>query len=177
MDAIDALRARIPEHSADLEHNLVKVLSRSRLSPARVWGCAITAAITCRSRPLTEAAIADARAAGVGQPTIEDARAAASLMAMTNTYYGFEHLLGDAASDYRSLPAALRMKRSARPAGDRLDYELFALAASVLGGCASCVRTHERALRAGGVEPEAIHDAVRIAATMRGVALSLWQAD
>jgi alkyl hydroperoxide reductase subunit D len=65
------------------------------------------------------------------------------------------------------------MTRLARPATSQLDLELFSLAVSAIGGCEACVRSHEEALVRGGVRIEQVHEAVRIAAVVRGVATAL----
>jgi alkyl hydroperoxide reductase subunit D len=102
---------------------------------------------------------------------IADARAAAALMAMNNVYYRFRHFIGK--SGYAEKPARLRMNRLARPATNKADFELFALAVSVMNGCESCLRAHEAAVLHGGLTEEHVHDAVRIAATMQAAAVGL----
>ncbi len=172
MNATDALIAAIPSHSADLAYDLAKVLRESRLTAARRWGVALAVAVALRDQRLSEAFESDGRAAGVRSETLEDARAAASLMAMTNVYYRFVHAVG---GDYERLPAALRMKRAARPAGAPADFELFAVAVSALGGCEACMRHHEAKARAAGVEAAELNDAVRVASAVSGASVALWQ--
>ena len=94
--------------------------------------------------------------------------AAAALMGMTNVFYRFRHLVGK--EGYAQLPARLRMNRIAKPAADKLDFELFCLAVSAVNACEACVRSHEEALLKGGITEAQVHDAVRIAATIHGLA-------
>ena len=171
MDATDALLATLPAHAEDLAYDLTKVLSEPRLEVAQRWGCALASAISLRDRTLRDAFDRDAAAAGVAEATLEDARSAAALMAMTNVYYRFVDCAG---GEYAQLPAALRMKRVARPAGSQGDFELFALAVSALSGCAACMRHHEARGRAAGLTPLRLRDGVRIAASVRGVSVALW---
>jgi len=171
MDATDALLATLPAHAADLAYDLAKVLREMRLDVGQRWGCALASAISLRDRALREAFLADAAAARVADATLEDARAAAALMGMNNVYYRFVDSVG---GDYEQLPAALRMKRVARPAGSGADFELFALAVSALNGCEACMRHHEAKGRAAGLEPLLLRDGVRIAASVRGVSIALW---
>ena len=175
MEAIDALRQQIPDHSKDLKLNLQSVLSQSKLSPPRLWGCALASAIATKSRALTDAVAADAKAAGVENVVLEDARAAASLMAMNNVFYRFRHFMEG--SDYPSMPARLRMNRIARPAGEKADFELFCLAVSAINGCEMCVQSHEKVVNEAGLSKDEIHDSVRIAATLAGAATALWQVE
>jgi AhpD family alkylhydroperoxidase len=102
---------------------------------------------------------------------IDDARAAAALMAMNNVYYRFRHMVAKAIDVEK--PAGLRMNRLARPATNRVDFELFALAVSAINGCKAYVGAHERAVTEGALTPDHVNDAVRIAATLQGVAPSL----
>lgn len=173
MEHIETLRAELPEHSKDIKLNLQSVLSQSKLSPARTWGCAIASAIASRSERLTEACVKDALAAGVSEDVVDDARAAASLMAMNNVYYRFKHYMGSA--DYDGMPARLRMNRIAKPKGEKVDFELFSLAVSAINGCEMCVKSHEKVVLEGGLSKDEVHDAIRIAATLNAAACALWQ--
>jgi alkyl hydroperoxide reductase subunit D len=115
--------------------------------------------------------LADAAAEGVEPAVIDDARAAAALMAMNTVYYRFRHLIGK--QSYGQLPARLRMNRLVKPATSKTDFELYSLAVSAINGCEVCIRSHEEVVRAGGLTEEQVHDAVRIAATMHAAAVAL----
>jgi alkyl hydroperoxide reductase subunit D len=65
------------------------------------------------------------------------------------------------------------MNRLAKPATTRVDLELFSLAASAIHGCEVCVKAHERTVLDGGLTEQNVHDAVRIAAVVHGVAVTL----
>ena len=170
MEAILALKAEIPGPARDLALNLSSVLEPGVLSPAQRWGVALACAITTGSTPLKEAVRA-AAAAEVGAEVMEDAQAAAALMAMNNVFYRFRHFVGK--PGYSQRPARLRMNRLVRPAGSKADFELICLAVSAINGCEVCVRSHEEAVLAAALTEDHVLDAVRIAATMRGVAVAL----
>jgi alkyl hydroperoxide reductase subunit D len=72
---------------------------------------------------LRDALIADA-GAEIGADVIDDAVAAAALMAMNNVYYRFRHLV--AGCRISQMPARLRMQRIAT-ADEQADFELFCL--------------------------------------------------
>lgn len=169
--AIDTLLATLPDAARDLRLNLGAVLTESTLSPAQRWGVAVASAIVSRSTPLRDAVIADARAAGVDDAVLDDARAAAVLMGMNNVYYRFRHLVEK--PEYSERPARLRMNRLARPATNRTDLELFSLAVSAIHGCGTCMQSHEKVVTGAGVSVDQVHDAVRIAAVVHGVAVGL----
>jgi alkyl hydroperoxide reductase subunit D len=170
MPALDELRAALPEPARDTKLNLQSVLQPGTLTPAQRWGVAIASAVAARNATLREAVLADARGEASAE-VIDDALAAASLMAMNNVYYRFRHMIGK--ESYAQLPARLRMQRIARPATNKADFELFCLAVSAINGCEMCVRSHEEAVLAGGLTPEHVHDAVRIAAVVHAAAVSL----
>lgn len=119
---------------------------------------------------LRQAVLQDARET-VSPEVIEDALAAATLMAMNNVYYRFRHVMEKDA--YSKRPARLRMTRIARPATNKVDFELYCLAVSAINHCQACVRSHEQAVLQGGSSEEAVHDAIRIAATLNATALAL----
>ncbi|HUR81095.1 MAG TPA: carboxymuconolactone decarboxylase family protein [Thermoanaerobaculia bacterium] len=170
MSAVENLRTSIPDVARDIRLNLQSVLQPGSLTAAQRWGVAIASAVATRNAALRDAVIADA-GAEVGADVIDDAIAAASLMAMNNVYYRFRHLVGKPA--YSQLPARLRMQRIARPATNKTDFELFCLAVSAINACETCIRSHEDAVVKGGLSEEQVHDAVRIAATLNAAALAL----
>jgi alkyl hydroperoxide reductase subunit D len=171
MSALEALRDAIPDPARDLRLNLEAVLRESTLDPPQRWGVALASAVASRNARLREAVLADARAAAVDPAVIDDALAAAALMGMNNVYYRFRHLIDK--PSYREKPARLRMNRIARPAGKKVDFELFCLAVSAINGCETCIQSHEKVVVEGGLTEDQVHDAVRIAATIEGAAIAL----
>ncbi len=171
--ALLEIRARMPETARDIRLNLQAVLqegSPSALSPAQRWGTAVASAAASRHAGLLDAVVADARRA-VPEAEVEDAFAAASLMAMNNIYYRFRHMIGKSA--YSEKPARLRMNRLARPATSKADFELFSLAVSAINGCEMCLRSHEGVVTEAGLTEDQVHGAVRIAATIHATAVAL----
>jgi lipoyl-dependent peroxiredoxin subunit D len=173
MEAIDRLRERIPTPAKDIQLNLSSVLQGGALDDRQRWGVAIACALSTQSRALADAVLADA-ASRVGDDVLDDARAAAALMAMNNVYYRFRHLVGKA--EYEKKPARLRMNRIANPRTDRVTFELMCLAVSAINGCESCIKSHEHAVIEGGLTSDHVNDAVRIAATLRAVEVALTHA-
>jgi alkyl hydroperoxide reductase subunit D len=170
MSALDLVRDAVPEPARDLKLNLQSLMAETSLSPAQRWGVAVTAAVTSRNVRLREAVLADAREA-VDAAVIDDAVAAAAIMGMNNVYYRFRHLVEN--PSYKDKPARLRMNRLAKPAGSKLDFELFSLAASAITGCGTCMQAHEKVVLAGGLTEDQVHDAVRLAAVVHGAAIAL----
>ncbi|HVR40398.1 MAG TPA: carboxymuconolactone decarboxylase family protein [Thermoanaerobaculia bacterium] len=170
MSAVEELRASIPETARDIKLNLQSVLQPGTLSPAQRWGVAIASAVATRNQPLRDAILADARVE-VGEDVIDDAIAAAALMAMNNVYYRFRHLVGK--ESYSQKPARLRMQRIAKPATNKADFELFCLAVSAINACEMCIRSHEAVVTEGGISEDQVHDAIRIAATINASALAI----
>jgi alkyl hydroperoxide reductase subunit D len=167
---LESLRRRIPELAKDIQLNLQSVLGGGSLTPAQRWGVAVAAAAAARNPELRDAITEHARNE-VGAPVVEDALAAAALMAMNNVYYRFRHLIGK--PSYSEKPARLRMNRMVRPATNKTDFELFSLAVSAINGCENCMTAHERVVIEGGVGEDGVHDAIRIAATVQAAAVAL----
>lgn len=103
---------------------------------------------------------------GIGAEPIQEAAESAAIMGMLNVYYRFRHMLGND-DEYRA--TGLRMTALARPALGKERFEMLAFAVSVLNGCESCIRSHERALRESGVGVDQIHDLARLAAVVKGL--------
>lgn len=174
MIQIDKLRDALPESAKDTRLNLQSVLTASSLTPVQLWGTAVAASIATRNAEVAHAIVTDAREV-VEPNVIEDAKAAASLMAMNNVYYRFRHMVGK--ESYNTKPARLRMNWMAKPLGSKVDFELYCLAVSAINGCEMCIRSHEQVVIEGGLSEDQVHDAVRIAATIQAAAVSLEMAD
>jgi lipoyl-dependent peroxiredoxin subunit D len=170
MTELERLRERFPEAARDIKLNLEAVLRAESLSAAQRWGVALATAYASRNAELTRALL-EAAGREVDAAVLDDALAAASLMAMNNVYYRFRHLIGK--SSYSERPARLRMNRLAKPATNKLDFELFSLAVSAVNGCETCVRAHEAFVLAGGMTEDQVHDAVRVAASVHAAAVAL----
>ena len=170
MEALDALRAAIPDVAKDIRLNVSAVMKGGALTEVQRWGVAVASAIAARNPRLREAVLADAGRAAPPE-VVDDARAAAAIMAMNNVYYRFRHMIGKPI--YSEKPAGLRMNRLVQPATNKVDFELFSLAVSAINGCEMCIRAHEKAVIDGGLTPDHMNDAVRIAATMQAAAVAL----
>jgi alkyl hydroperoxide reductase subunit D len=168
--ALEALRNAIPEPARDIRLNLQTVLQAGALSLAQRWGVAIASAASVGRADLRDALIDEARRE-VDEAVIEDALAAAALMAMNNVYYRFRHMVGK--PSYATMPARLRMNRMVQPATTKPDFELMSLAVSAINGCEACIRAHEHVVVEAGLGEDAVHDAVRIAATISAAAVAL----
>lgn len=171
MSAVESLRLQLPDYARDTKLNLQSVLQAGgSLTGDQRWGVAVASAAAARNRELLDAVLADARDEA-GEAVVEDALAAASLMAMNNIYYRFRHLIGKPSYDQK--PARLRMQRIAKPATNKADFELFCLAVSAINGCELCIRSHEAVVLEGGLTEDHVHDAVRVAAVVHAAATSL----
>jgi lipoyl-dependent peroxiredoxin subunit D len=167
---LEELRGTISEPARDIKLNLQSVLQQGSLTPAQRWGVAIASAVAARHPELRDALISEARKE-IEISVVDDALAAASLMAMNNVYYRFRHMIGK--PSYSQMPARLRMQRIAKPVTNKPDFELFCLAVSAINGCEMCMRSHEEVVLQGGISEDQVHDAIRVAATVNAAAVAL----
>jgi len=170
MNQIEKIREQLPDAAKDIRLNLQTAFQQSALTPQQMWGTAVAAGLATRNPDIARAVLADA-VSQIEPNVIEDAKAAAALMAMNNVYYRFRHLVGK--ESYSTKPARLRMNWIAKPLGSKADFELFCLAVSAINGCEMCIRSHENVVIEGGLTEDQVHDAVRIAAVIEAGAISL----
>lgn len=168
--SLETLKTMLPEYARDLKLNLSSLAAEAALTQRQRDGTFIAAALASRN-PDVIAAVADEVAARMSPEALSAAKAAAAMMGMNNVYYRFTHLVS--APEYRTLPAKLRMNVMAKPGVDKTDFELWSLAVSAINGCGMCMEAHERVLREAGLGVEAVQAAVRIAATVHAVAVTL----
>src|SRR5699024_9147365 len=127
MPALEELRQTLGETARDLRLNIQSVLESTSLTPAQKWGVAVASATATRNPELRRAVLGDAVGA-VDKAVIDDATAAAGLMAMNNVYYRFRSMVGK--ETYSTKSPRLRMNWMAKPLGSKPDFELFSLAVS-----------------------------------------------
>jgi alkyl hydroperoxide reductase subunit D len=164
---LEKLLESVPEYAKDLKLNLGSVLRQTELTARQAWGTAVATAIASRNPLVTEAILAEA-ARKLDPQALFAAKAAAAVMGMNNIFYRFRHLSGN--EKYATMPARLRMQVIRGHGSDPVDFELWCLAVSAVNGCGVCVQAHENVLREKGVGEETILAAVRIAATLHGLA-------
>jgi alkyl hydroperoxide reductase subunit D len=167
---IETLKNALPAFAKDLKLNLSSVAADATLTPQQTIGGLLAAAIASRS-DLVIAAISAEAAAVLSPQAFEAAKTAAAIMAMNNIYYRFVHLVSD--PEYGTLPARLRMNALANPGVDKVDFELWSLIVSAVNGCGMCIDSHEKVLRKAGVSAAQVQQAVRLAAVVHAVAVTL----
>ena len=168
--SLEALKDRLPEYAKDLKLNLSTLSAEPSLTEQQRAGTFIAAAIASRNADVTRDVLA-AFGPGLSPAARTAAQAAAAIMGMNNVYYRFTHAVS--ASDYKTMPAKLRMNVMAKPGVEKVDFELWSLAVSAVNGCGMCMDSHERVVREAGLTTEAIQAAVRIAAVVHAIAATL----
>jgi lipoyl-dependent peroxiredoxin subunit D len=165
---IDALIENIADYGKDIKLNFsTHVRQQTELTSQQTWGTVLASAITTGDSELIAAAYEQAREF-LSPQIAEAAKAAATIMAMNNIYYRFQHLASN--KKYATIPAKLRMNVIRTHGVDPVDFELWCTAVSAINGCGVCVDSHEKVLREKAVGEEKILAAVRIASIVHAIA-------
>jgi alkyl hydroperoxide reductase subunit D len=166
-DWIQTVKESIPDHAKDIKLNLDSVMARHGLDPVDAHACAYAAAIASGNGGLAfeiemngPLFTADAERDAM--------KAAAALMGMNNIYYPFVEMCDD--PQLKGLPVGLRMNAYANHGGvTKKKFEMYALAASIIGKCDHCVKNHYEALKAEGVSVQQLQAIGRIAAVVHAI--------
>lgn len=165
--SIESLKNKIPDYAKDIKLNLSSIAGEEVLSQQQLWGTFLASALASRNADVI--AEISTEAEQHLSPTAQNAaKAANAVMAMNNIYYKFISMVKS--PEYAAMPAKLRMNVIASPGVEKADFELWALAVSVINGCAGCVKSHEKSLADLGVSREQIQTAIRIAAVVHATA-------
>jgi alkyl hydroperoxide reductase subunit D len=168
--SIDTLKNALPDYARDLKLNLSSLAAEPALSTQQRAGTFVAAALASRNAEVTREIVGEF-GAQLTPEALRAAKAAAAIMAMNNVYYRFTHLVSS--PDYQNLPAKLRMQVIGNPGVEKTDFELWCLAVSAINGCGTCLDSHEKVVRQGGLGTEQVQAAVRIAATVHAIAATL----
>jgi alkyl hydroperoxide reductase subunit D len=163
------LQTQIKDYGRDLRLNLDSIMREAPgLTSKQIFGIALACAYSTQEKRLSSAIESEGK---LSPEEIEAAKAAAVLMGMNNIYYRTMHILED--QEIGKMPAKLRMNIIANPGIDKLDFELYCIAVSALGGCEACVNSHVHGVKKAGMSNEGVHSAIRIAAIVKGVSQAL----
>lgn len=166
MSWVDEVKNSIPDHAKDIKLNLDAVINRSGLDEVDAHACALAAAIMATNGELAYEISMNGPL--MGTPEREAAKTAAALMAMNNTYYPFVEMTGD--EQLKGLPAGLRMNAYATNGGvTKKKFEMYALAASVVGKCHFCVKSHYELLKKEGMTVPQLQAVGKIAAVVGAI--------
>ena len=158
----EQLKQSIPDFAKDIKLNLDAVVLRSSLAPEVAGGVATAAAVAAGLDP-------NAFLEKITQQEFQAALTAAALMSMNNTWYPYVEMAED--TELKGLPAGLRMTSYSTSGGTTKDrFEAYALAASIVGKCHFCVKSHYDLLKQHGWTTKQLQDVGRIAAVISAVA-------
>ncbi len=169
MENLESLKAAIPDYAKDVKINLGSLLSQENqvLTAKQVFGAALTSAYVTKEKTLIK--ILENEVQNIlSEVEVKAVKTAASLMAMNNIYYRFLHISAD--KEYSQMPAGLRMQGIVNHGIDKIDFEIFALAASIINGCGMCIDAHANQLTKHGVTKSQVQMVAKIAAVVNSAA-------
>ncbi len=167
MEFLNAIKDLIPDYAKDIRLNIDGTIARSSLEGNDAIGVALAAAFAAKSGKLVDII---KRAGQLSAEEQNGALTAAALMGMNTTWYPYLEMAGD--TELKGQPAGLRMNAYAQHGGvDKRRFEMYALAASIIGKCHFCVKAHFDTLLKEGMSTAQLRDVGRIAAVVNAAAL------
>ena len=170
-DNLKALAAVDARYLKDLKINITNSLNAESLGKKDAYLLAFTVAVNEKNTVLQEAFQKGALAEGATDKDLAEVISCTSLMNPNNVYYRFRHFMEE--EFYNKAQAGIRMSIMANPVLGKELFELISLVVSAVNGCQMCVTSHEKALIGHGTEKQRIHDAVRLGAVVKSLAVLL----
>jgi len=169
MQNLEELKSAIPDYAKDVKINLGSLVSQENqvLSAKQIYGAALTSAYATKEKSLIQVMENEVQNI-LSEAEIKAGKTATSLMAMNNIYYRFLHISHD--KEYAQMPAGLRMQGIVNHGIDKIDFEIFSLAASVVNGCGMCIDAHANQLVKHGISKTQVQMVAKIAAVINSVA-------
>ncbi len=169
MKNLETLIETIPSYAKDIKINLQTLLNSENqtLSSKQIFGCALASAYATKEKNLIEVFQAEAQKF-LSESEITATKTATCLMAMNNVYYRFVHLSED--EEYSQMHAGLRMKGIADHGIEKVDFEIFSLAVSIINGCGMCIDAHAKQLEKHGFSKTQVQMVAKIAAVVNAAA-------
>jgi alkyl hydroperoxide reductase subunit D len=166
MDFLNSIKDLMPDYAKDIRLNVDGTIARSSLAPEQAMGVALAAAFAAKCKTIVDVI---KNSGALPELEAQAALTAAALMGMNNAWYPFTEMTED--KELQASPAQLRMNAYATNGGtSKVNFELYALAASVVGKCHFCIKSHYDLLKQHGMSMQQLKDAGRIAATINAAA-------
>lgn len=167
MEFLNAIKDLIPDYAKDIRLNIDGTIARSSLEGSDAISVALAAAFAAKSRTIVDIIKRSGQLPAAEQ---NGALTAAALMGMNNTWYPYLEMADSL--ELKGQPAGLRMNAYAQHGGvDKRRFEMYALAASIVGKCHFCVKAHFDTLVKEGMSTAQLRDVGRIAAVIQAAAL------
>ncbi len=167
---MQAIKELIPDFAKDVRINFSSItgdLGAPGLSQTQAHGVLLSAALQLGFDQLSkEIANADT----LNEQEVLGVKAAVAIMGMNNIYYRTMHLMSD--KEVKSLPAKLRMNVIGSPPNEKINFEIYSLAVSVLSGCGMCINAHVNELKKAGLGNEGVQSIIRIASVVNSAFIS-----
>lgn len=167
--ALDNLKHLIPDYAKDQRRNLEALINSSVLTQQQLWGCVLVSAVTSRNDVVLKQVHSDARE-HLSDNAIDVALACTSAMTLNNYGFRAKHWLGH---DFEPIRFGLRNGVSLKPGVTQADYELWAVAVSVVNGCEQCTQAHSRDAQEQGLRALHVWEAVKIASVIQAIAQTI----
>ncbi|BBO59947.1 carboxymuconolactone decarboxylase family protein [Mycoavidus sp. B2-EB] len=167
MEFLNTIKDLIPDYAKDIRLNIDGTIARSSLEGSDAISVALAAAFAAKSSKIVDIIKRSGQLSAAEQ---NGALTAAALMGMNNTWYPYLEMADS--PELKGQPAGLRMNAYAQHGGvDKRRFEMYALAASIVGKCHFCVKAHFDTLIKEGMSTAQLRDVGRIAAVIQAAAL------
>ena len=164
-DLIEALENLVPDYAKDIKLNVKSVMTAQGIdSEIDAPYIALASAVSAGNHK-----VSDLIASFLPNEIDKNAAyIAGSVMVQNNYWYSFIESMGDA--ELTNLPAGLRMNALTDHGGTEMTkFEGYSLAASIVGKCKPCIKSHYKALKDWGYTTEQLRNIGRIAVTINAI--------
>jgi alkyl hydroperoxide reductase subunit D len=153
----------------DLKINVTNALGAETLAKKEAYLLAYSVAVNEKNEALQKAFAQSAMQEGATDNELAEVISCTSLLNANNVYYRFRHFMHE--EFYNTAQAGIRMSIMANPVLGKEFFELLSLVVSALNGCELCVTSHEKTLVGHDTTKQRIHDAVRLGAVIKSLAV------
>lgn len=141
MTNLKTLASDIPNYASDIRTNLTKLVSEDNkiLTPKQIFGAALSAAYAAKEK----SAITDLKNEAkfyLSNTEMETIKTATSNATMNNIYRVFVDATQD--PDFEELQVSLSNDNAQNHTIDKIDFEVFSLATSIINSCQRSIKSH-----------------------------------
>ena len=172
-NGINSLVKKLPSYAIDIKTNLAKIFlvnENEFLSQEELYSVALTVGYALRHESVLNSIRSDAKLV-LEESNANACKAAAVIMAMNNSFYGFKDLCED--EEINGFESGLDMTLIQNPGIDIKLFEMACLAVSILNKCKYCIGVHQKKLLKRNVKKEVFMEIARIVSVLSAAVVAI----
>ncbi len=165
--SILGINKHLPDYASDIKRSLNAIFEEEKvtLTQKQLYGVALAIAYSLKHEKLLNGVRATAKLY-LEEIDANACKVAATMMAMTNTYYKFKEY-AEETNIHLDKDDRLELSSVHNPEVPQEEMDLYCLGVSILNGCKYCIKVHIAKIKKAEISDKAIQDVAMVASLLQ----------